>query len=88
MRIVDYTCPLCDHTSEAPLHRFAAGDAGIWVCPSCERAFRLQVEFAPIAPATIERATRRMKERRVDQVEHSNGAARPHLPVALSYPCD
>ena len=83
MNIDDYNCPDCGHTSQAPLHRFAHGDAGLWVCPDCETAFQLNVEFVTITSAQMNGAAARVEERRIDQAQSAQRNGHPHLSRAL-----
>ena len=64
MYFVEYCCPSCNHSSLATLVRFQHGDAGIWCCPKCDRAFYLEVAFKIIEEREMEDATRRLTLRK------------------------
>ncbi len=45
---VPFVCPECDHSAEAPISGISAGDAGIWVCDACGRAYQIEIEFCKV----------------------------------------
>ena len=48
MFYVPFVCPKCQHSTEAPLTGVADGDAGVWACDECGRAYQIQIEFSEV----------------------------------------
>jgi ribosomal protein L37AE/L43A len=61
MQYVRHHCPSCGHDESAPFAGVAAGDAGVWVCGNCKRAFAIRVELQLITEEQISEAFERRK---------------------------
>lgn len=55
MKLLKHRCPECDFTSLAPLAAISAGDAGIWQCERCNRAYSINIEFRSISSELLQR---------------------------------
>lgn len=72
MQLLNHRCPACEFTAPAPCPAIAEGDAGIWQCERCNRAFQLYIEFTLLEPPKVEKSRTRLRE-------HQAGAQAPAL---------
>ena len=54
--IAQHVCPACGHSEPAPFNGVIQGDAGIWCCQICQKAFRIRIDFQPVTEEEIRRA--------------------------------
>ncbi len=71
MQLLNHRCPVCDFVAVAPMPDISSGDAGIWQCENCDRAYRIHIEFLRIAPETLSQKRERI---RIDDPDLSAGA--------------
>jgi len=62
MRLVEHRCPNCDFTTRAPFATVSPGDAGIWQCEGCERAYKIHIEFHPIAAKVLQERREKLED--------------------------
>ncbi len=55
MQLVTHRCPHCNFSAKAPLAVLKHGDAGVWQCEGCNRAFEIYFDFRPIDPEVLKR---------------------------------
>ncbi len=56
LTIAQHVCPECGHAEPAPFNGVVQGDAGIWCCEICHKAFRIQIDFQLVTEEEIRRA--------------------------------
>jgi len=56
--LVEHRCPTCLQSEVTPFVGVVEGDAGIWCCDNCHRAFRVRIEFEQISEKEIAAAFR------------------------------
>jgi transcription elongation factor Elf1 len=52
---VSFVCPECEHSTDAPLTGIIDGDAGVWACEACGRAFQIEIKFSEVKALCLAR---------------------------------
>jgi hypothetical protein len=55
VQFIEHSCPQCSYSALAPMSAIVEGDAGIWQCERCNRAYRIEIEFHLISEQELQR---------------------------------